>query len=216
MGKKGGETTSTVKLPKAIERASKDNLNIANEVGALGMSPYRLNTVAGLSPQQLAAMQGVDEQASAFGMPSALGQQGGAGMDKDAMYTALTGMPPPTTDAAGNLGYSGIPAMEAAIAATPDAQRAAIESFVMNPYTGEAPTNLSVPAPKTSFRYNPDTGRMEAYGADRRRSGSYGLGRSILTPYMKYLFGDLSATGSGGRGTGGFGSRNPYSGGGGR
>lgn len=163
MGKKGGTETSTVELPPEIREAAIQNLRMADEVGSIGYMPYSGPTVAGFSPQQMAGMQGMDQQAAAFGMPSALGAGGGAGMTSDEMYMALTGMPPPNAEAGGFRGYSAMPMYEEAISRVPGAQRAALESFVMNPYTGAAPTNRSVPAPQTQYRYNPNTGRMEAY-----------------------------------------------------
>ena len=83
MGKKGGEETSTVTLPPEITEASLANLDIANEVGAIGYQPNRAASIAGFSPAQMNGMQGYDQQASAFGMPSSLGAGGGQGMGQD-------------------------------------------------------------------------------------------------------------------------------------
>lgn len=158
-GSKDTTTTNKVELDPDLKAAALQNLDIGNEVGAIGMPMYRGPSVAGFSPQQLAGMQGVDQTAAAFGMPSAVNwqqQQNGSfsapqGMDQAAMYTALTGMAPPDSTAGGHSGYSFMPMFEDALARTPAAQRAAVESFFMNPHTGAAPTNASVPAPKTKF-----------------------------------------------------------------
>ncbi len=162
MGSKGDQTTQKIELPPEIEAAAIANLNVADEVGSIGHTPYRGPTVAGFSPQQIAAMRGVDAQAAAFNMPSTLGKSNGQGMTTDQIYTAMTGMPPPNSSAGGFSGYSGLPLMQESIERTPAAQRAAIESFVMDPYTGAPPTNLSIPAPLTQYQYNPQTGRIEA------------------------------------------------------
>lgn len=143
MGKKGGsETTSTtVKLPKEIEDAAKQNIKVADQIAALGAMPYRGTAVAGFSPQQLRGMQGQDQAASAFGMPSALGAGGGQGMSHKDMFTALTGMPPPNSNTGGFQGYSTAPIFDQAYAQLSPGQRNMIESFLINPNTGAAPTN---------------------------------------------------------------------------
>lgn len=157
MSKKGGSTTqkTEVKLPPEIEAAAKANLDIGNSVASLGAVRYNAPTIAGFSPQQMAGMQATDQAAAAFGMPSAVNwqQQGGAmaapkGMDNNALYTALTGMPPPNSQAGGFSGYSTQGIADDAYARLPAAQRALIESFTMNPVTGAAPTNTTVPAQK--------------------------------------------------------------------
>lgn len=187
MGKGGDQTTTTkVELDPAIREEALNNIDIANEVSALGYTPYTGNTVAGFSPQQMSAMQATDQGMAAFGMPSAVDwQQGGngsmaapSGMSSDAIYTALTGMPPPTTDAGGFSGYSAMPMYNEAIENTPAAQLAAIRSFVMDPETGAGPTNLSVPQPRTSFvpdgrggftaTENPNAGGGSGRGTDGR------------------------------------------------
>lgn len=160
MGKGGDKTTTTkVELDPAIKKAAMENLDVADEVAALGYTPYTGNTVAAFSPQQMAAMKGVDQAASAFGMPSAVNWQQSGGrmsepnkMSSKDIYTALTGLPPPTTDAAGVRGYSALPIYNEAVNNIPAAQLAAIRSFVMDPETGEGPTNLSVPQPQTRFQ----------------------------------------------------------------
>lgn len=158
MGKKGGSTTqtTTVKLPPEIEAAAKANMKIADSVASLGATPFNGPSIAGFSPQQIASMQATDQAASAFGMPSAVNWQqgrGGAmsapkGMSNDALFTALTGMPPPNASAGGFTGYNTQPIAQAAYDKLPPAQRALIESFTMNPVTGAAATNTSVPKPE--------------------------------------------------------------------
>lgn len=281
---KGGTQETKVELPPEIKEAAIDNLDIANEVAAIGYTPYRGPTVAEFNPQQKSGMMAYDQAASAFGMPSAVdwnsrgnpqpetaytmrgeanptSGKGGAlskpqlgnidpaeiaaavagpqpssstvsggggstaaptgggspdllsetiaptpsphppqyqsptpsphpeaapppgpgmmpppqvqtaapqqptggmsappGMSTDDIFAAMTGMQPapPTSTMGGLTGYSPAPAYDEALANMPPAQKAAIESFVMDPVTGEAPTNVSVPKPKTSFVQNED------------------------------------------------------------
>ena len=158
MGKKGGSSTqtTTVELPPEIKQAAIANLGIADSVASLGATPYNGPSIAGFSPQQMAAMQGTDQAAAAFGMPSAVNWQqgrGGAmqaprGMSNDALYQALTGMPSPNSQAGGFSGYNTAPIGQAAFDRLPAAQRALIQSFTMNPVTGAAPLNSTVPVPK--------------------------------------------------------------------
>ena len=137
------------------EKAALANMGLANEIASIGQPIYGGNSVAALTPSQLAAMQSNDQAASAFGMNSAVnwGKNGQApkGMSQQAMMQALTGMPAPTTDANGISGYSFKPGYDAAMAQMPDAQRRAIESFMMNPQTGQAPTNSAVPRPQNDY-----------------------------------------------------------------
>lgn len=143
MGKKGGrETTTTeIKLHPEIEQAALQNIQLANDVAAMGAMPYRGPTVAGFSPQQINAMASYDQAAGAFGMPN----QGTQGMSGNALYTALTGMPPPQQFAGGISGYSGMGLADQQYANLPPAQRAMLESFLMDPVTGAQPTNPNVP-----------------------------------------------------------------------
>lgn len=143
MGKKGGsqKTTTEVKLHPDIEKAALQNIQLANDVAAMGAMPYRGPTVAGFSPQQVNAMASYDQAAGAFGMPN----QGTSGMRGDALYTALTGMPPPQQFAGGMSGYSGMGLADQQYANLPPAQRAMLESFLMDPVTGAQPKNPNVP-----------------------------------------------------------------------
>ena len=170
MGKGGNKTqTTTVELPRELKEAAIQHLDIGNEVASIGMPQYQGPSIAGFSPQQMAGMQGIDQSAAAFGMPSAVNwqqqsaQQGGGmqapqGMDSAALFQALTGMQQPQDQIGGFQGYSLQPLLEQALQRTPAAQRAAVESFVMNPHTGAAPTNASVPKPKT--KYDSKTGKV--------------------------------------------------------
>lgn len=188
MGKKGGSETQTIELPPEIREAAIQNLDIANEVASIGAMPYRGPAIAGFSPMQQSAMQGVDQAASAFGMPSNVDWQQGRqgqmraprGMSQNDMLTALTGMPPPNAQAGGFSGYSGAPIADQQMAALPEAQRRLLESFTINPETGAGPTNPSVPIPRSQsegFRGSPKARetvrrRMRERRERERRFGS--------------------------------------------
>lgn len=169
MGKKGGSSTQTTKveLDPDIKKAALANLGIADSVASLGATPYNGPSIAGFSPQQMAAMQGVDQAAAAFGMPSAVNWQQGqsgamrapSGMNNDDLFRALTGMPAPNSFAGGFGGYNTAPIGQAAFDRLPPAQRALIQSFTMDPVTGAAPANSTVPVPKHQVMVSPNQGR---------------------------------------------------------
>jgi hypothetical protein len=70
-GGKGGKTTTQVQIPKWLETAAQQNIARASDIGAIGYTPYYGPDVAALTPQQVAAMQGTNQAAGAFGMPTA-------------------------------------------------------------------------------------------------------------------------------------------------
>ncbi len=144
-GGKGGSETTTIELPEEIREASKINLAIADEVAALGYAPYSGPTIAGFAPQAINAFQNVNQAANAFGMANV---QLDPGMSNAQIGEALTGMPAPQQFGGGFSGYSGASLYNQALSAMPPAQRAAYESFFMNPYTGAPPTNPAVPQPQ--------------------------------------------------------------------
>ena len=181
MGKGSNTTTTETKLDPDLKNAALTNLDLANEVGALGYMPYQGNTVAAFSPQQIAGMQSTDQAAAAFGMPSAINWQGAqgsgqmtapTGMSYNEMYSALTGMAPPTQDASGGYGYSAMPLYNQAISKIPAAQRAALESYFMNPTTGAAPTNASVPSPRTQYTKDANGNIIVDPKSERRKNAS--------------------------------------------
>jgi hypothetical protein len=99
-GGKGGEQTTEIKLPKDIEAAAKDNLELAKKVGSLPYAPYMGASVAGFQPAQEAAFKGADAAASAFGLPGA----------------AAGAMPKPDVNTGGFSGYSTKPFYDQAMA----------------------------------------------------------------------------------------------------
>jgi hypothetical protein len=121
---KGGVQTQQNRLPEALERASAENLALANEVGRIGYVPYQGPVVAGLSDQQMAAMANTNAAAQALGLAQGVIPQAPAGT----MPGGMGG------------GYSAFPLYEQAVAAAPAGQRGAIESFMIDPQTGALPT----------------------------------------------------------------------------
>lgn len=129
---KGAKQTSEVTLPPHLEQASIQNLMLADEVGRIGYAPNRGPTIAGLAPEQRAAMESNNMAASAFGLPTA------ASPDSYLMGESFNGG---AAYGAGNV-------YDMMMDRMPDGQRRAIEAFVMNPNTGAAPTN---PGPQVNL-----------------------------------------------------------------
>ena len=67
---KGGSTTSQVQIPQYLEDAARRNLSRASQISNIGYTPYYGADVAAMTPMQQAAMQGTNQMASAFGLPS--------------------------------------------------------------------------------------------------------------------------------------------------
>ncbi len=157
-GGKGGSqstnSTTEVKLPPWVEDVAKENLAIADEVAAIGYTPNTANYVAGMSPQQLNSMAGVDQAAQAFGMPN-VGYSPNQSYEES--YRALTGMNVPTANR-NNYGIAAYSPYEQYLldleefrGAMP-AAAAGIESMVVDPQTGVGPLNPAVPMPQFDAR----------------------------------------------------------------
>lgn len=67
----GGKNTTEVKVPAWLEEAAQRNLSKADTLSQIGYTPYYGPDVAAMTPMQVAAMQGTNTAASAFGMPTA-------------------------------------------------------------------------------------------------------------------------------------------------
>ena len=89
-GGKGGE--SQQQIDPALTAAARDGLDLAAAGAAIPYSPNRGVQFAAFTPQQTAAMEGADDAAAAFGLPTG----GGAG----------AAMPAAETNAQGIRGYS--------------------------------------------------------------------------------------------------------------
>lgn len=66
----GGKNTTSVTVPAWLEEAAQRNLGRADELAQIGYTPYYGPDVAAMTPMQMAAMQGTNTAASAFGMPT--------------------------------------------------------------------------------------------------------------------------------------------------
>lgn len=112
----GGKTTTTggTTIDPALKAAALENLAMAKKIGQLGYVPYTGDTVAGMQPGQISAIQSGNLGANAFGLPE-MAVPTGQNLNPYAAYT----------DALANI---------------PAGQRAFIESMFINPQTGAAPT----------------------------------------------------------------------------
>lgn len=140
-GGKGGSTSTSVKIPKWLETAAQSNLARADEIAKIGYTPYYGPDVAALTPMQQAAMQGTNQAAAAFGMPT--------------VSDPMAGMPQAQTFEGGVQGYSAAPMFQQSVgqlAVQRPAQYAALNAPSINPVTGaqpNAPFNVT-PAPATT------------------------------------------------------------------
>mgnify|MGYP003627319215 FL=1 len=136
-GGKGGSTSSSVTVPEYIEKAAQRNLNKAERISQTGYTPYYGPDVAAFSPMQQASFQNTANVANAFGMGAPTSQQ-----------DIMGGMPPPTQYAGGVSGYSSAPLYEQSLeqlGLNRPAQKAHIDSFFINPYTGQPGSNAPAP-----------------------------------------------------------------------
>jgi len=142
-GGKGGSTTSSVTIPEYIEAAAQRNLNKAERISQIGYTPYYGPDVAAFTPMQQAGFQNIADTAGAFGMAAPTTQQ-----------DIMGGMGPATTYAGGVQGYSSAPIYEEALQTLGErrpGQKAYIDSFFINPYTGGATAGNFAPIDYTSY-----------------------------------------------------------------
>ena len=133
-GGKGGSTSSSVTIPEYIEEAARRNLAKAEGISQIGYVPYYGPDVAAFTPFQQAGFQQTADVASAFGMGPQMSQA-----------DIMGGMPAPTEFAGGVRGYSAAPLYQQAVdelAARRPAQAQYIESFFIDPVTGQAGTRV--------------------------------------------------------------------------
>lgn len=67
---KGGTQQQKIELPKQLKEAAKENLKLAKSVGELPYVPNLGITTAAFTPMQEAGFSGVNNAASAFGLPT--------------------------------------------------------------------------------------------------------------------------------------------------
>jgi hypothetical protein len=128
-GGKGGSTTSSVEIPEYIEEAARRNLGKAEDISQIGYVPYYGPDVAAFTPFQEAGFQQTADVASAFGVGPQMSQT-----------DIMGGMPAATEFTGGVRGYSSAPLYQQAVdklAAQRPAQAQFIESFFIDPVTGQ-------------------------------------------------------------------------------
>lgn len=138
-GGKGGSTTSEVTVPKYIEDAAKANLAKADAISQVGFTPYYGADVAAFNPMQQAAFQNTADTANAFGMAT-----------PTSPTDIMGNMGAPQTYANGVTGYSSAPMFQDAVDTLgyfrPN-QKALLDSFFVNPYTGFDPSGAYMASP---------------------------------------------------------------------
>jgi len=134
---KGGSTSSSVTVPDYIEDAARRNLNKAEGISQIGYTPYYGPDVAAFTPMQQASFQNTANVADAFGMGA-----------PSSSFDIMGGMGEPTQYANGVRGYSSAPIYEQSLnelAARRPAQKAYMDSFFIDPYTGAPGANVQSP-----------------------------------------------------------------------
>lgn len=151
----GGKSTQKTEIDPELRKFALENLDRARKVGQIGYIPYTGDTVAGMQPGQIAAIQSGNMGGEAFGLPT-MAVPTGANLNPYSAYT----------DALANI---------------PAGQRAFIESMFINPQTGAAPTmnfgQTAAPASNTQQSSGNRRRNYEPTGGTRYtapRSGSGG------------------------------------------
>ena len=134
MSSGGGRRNKETTMPKFMETAIQQGIGMGTDAAQVGYVPYYGPDVAAFSPMQNAAFAGTDAMAQAFGMPTAGNQS----------YF------PEATQMGGGMGYSSGDIYDAAVAelqAKRPAQAEYIDSFVIDPVTGQAGVNAPTRQP---------------------------------------------------------------------
>jgi len=177
-GGKGGSTTSSVAIPEYIEAAAQRNLNKAERISQIGYTPYYGPDVAAFTPMQQAGFQNTADLAGAFGM------SGGDMSQQDIMG----GMGPATTYAGGVQGYSSAPIYEQSLQTLGErrpGQKAYIDSFFIDPYTGAAGTNNFAPIDYTTYSTMADqAATQQANDLAIAQAGNYELTDQAVDPAL--------------------------------
>jgi hypothetical protein len=157
-GGKGGSTSSSITIPDYIEEAARRNLAKAEDISRIGYVPYYGPDVAAFTPMQESAFQQTSDVASAFGVGPQMSRQ-----------DIMGGMAAPTEYAGGVRGYSSAPMYEQAVselAARRPAQAEYLQSFFIDPLTGQAAAGYGQPALAPAFTQQPDGSVMRASERD--------------------------------------------------
>lgn len=173
-GGKGGKTTTEVQIPDWLESAARSNIGRAENVAGLGYTPYYGPDVAAMTPMQMAAGQGINTAAGAFGLGTA---------------DLSMGMPAPQTFAGGVQGYSSGGLYDQSLAELQrraPGQYNAITGMFINPQTGAAPLSFgsSVPTFMPSMPTIPATAPAPVVdrGSSDRAPLAFGGGSSASAP----------------------------------
>jgi hypothetical protein len=166
----GGKSTEKTEIDPELRKFALENLNMARRVSQLGPIAYTGDTVAGMQPGQIAAIQSGNMGGEAFGLPT-MAVPTGTNLNPYATYT----------DALANI---------------PAGQRAFIESMFINPQTGAAPTMAYGSAPATAAAA-PQSRPSGGGGRDYMPTG--GGGSSNLSMLRANLPGGINTNNPGGR-----------------
>ena len=166
-GGKGGSTTSEVTVPAYIENAAKANLAKADAISQVGYTPYYGADVAAFNPMQQASFQNTADSANAFGMAT-----------PTSPTDIMGNMGAPQTYANGVTGYSSAPMFQDAVDTLgyfrPN-QKALLDSFFVNPYTGFDPSGAysASPASGVSLEMQGQNPSFRANTTDYGSNSSY-------------------------------------------
>ena len=164
-GGKGGSSTSSTEVPQYVEDAARRNLAMADRIAQTGPVTYRGPDIAAFTPMQMSSFQNTGDIANAFGMASPSDMSGGLGL--------------PTEYANGVRGYSAAPiydqAMDAFALASP-AQKSYIDSFFINPQTGEIGTNSAAGQSQINGQYGSEAAPFNPFVMGDSRGGNSGDG----------------------------------------
>ncbi len=140
----GGRNQSSVQLPGFIEDAAQRAIQRGEQAAQIGFVPFSGPEVAAFTPMQEAAFAGTNQAASAFGLPTVSGPQ----------------FPEPETFAGGVRGFSSGGLLDDAIfqlGQERPGQLEAIQSFFIDPVTGDLPLGTPVQSPVASVAPVPST-----------------------------------------------------------
>ena len=153
-GGKGGSSTSTVEIPEYIEAAAQRNLNKAERISQLGYVPYYGPDVAAFTPMQQAGFQNTADVAGAFGLAAPTTQR-----------DIMGGMDAPMQYAGGVQGYSSQPMFQQSVdafRADRPAQADYMDSFFIDPVTGQRGSSAPAFIDYTQYQTAAETARQEA------------------------------------------------------
>lgn len=160
----GKTSESKTEINEDVAREADYKYNVAKDIAGLGYQPNRGVTIAAFTPQQEAAMRGVNTAANAFGM----GIQG----------DPLAHMPTPEVSASGIRGYSTGADYDQMIARLPPEFRAKLDAIIagVGGRPGPRPVRSNFNIFDMQDRRNSgstDRGGVSGYGGGSRSVGSF-------------------------------------------